>query len=89
MKQLTDLEYLRLSRSGKFLYKLKRFFLHSVPQAVINFFKRLWNVIKKFGLAIKNEAVDIWTTFRDGTWQTKVSYLIMGFGSIARGQILR
>lgn len=89
MKQLTDLEYLRLSRFGKFLYKLKRFFLHSVPQAVINFFKRLWNVIKKFGLAIKNEAVDIWTTFRDGTWQTKVSYLIMGFGSIARGQILR
>ena len=56
---------------------------------MINFFKRLWNVIKKFGLAIKNEAVDIWTTFRDGTWQTKVSYLIMGFGSIARGQILR
>ena len=89
MKQLTDLEYLRLSRFGKFLYKLKRFFLHSVPQAVINFFKRLWNVIKKFGLAIKNEAVDIWTTFRDGTWQTKVSYLVMGFGSIARGQILR
>ncbi len=88
MRNLTDLEYLRLSKPRKILYKVLHFFA-SIPKAILNFFKKIWSVIKKFGLKIKDEAVDIWTTFVKGSWQTKVSYLIMGFGNIARGQILR
>ena len=32
---------------------------------------------------------DIGTTFVRGDWKTRMSYLIMGFGQIARGQFLR
>ena len=64
-------------------------FLVSIPKAILKLFKKIWGVIKKFGIKVKDEAVDIWTTFVNGSWQTKVSYLVMGFGNIARGQILR
>lgn len=88
MTKLTDLEYLRLSRMRKLIYKILSFFA-SVPL----FFKSLglgiWNGIKKAGLGIKNEFADLVGTFVRGSWKTKISYVIMGFGNIARGQILR
>ena len=88
MANLTDLEYLRLSKPRKILYKVGHFFT-SIPGVLLRFFKKIWELIKKCGRGIRDEAKDIWTTFRDGSWQTKVSYLVMGFGNIARGQILR
>ena len=88
MANLTDLEYLRLSKRRKILYKVGHFFT-SIPGVLLRFFKKIWELIKKCGRGIRDEAKDIWTTFRDGSWQTKVSYLVMGFGNIARGQILR
>ena len=88
MTYLTDLEYLHLSRPKKILYKIKAFFC-SIPKKLKNFFIGIWTFLKKCGLAVKNEAVDIVQTFIRGSWQTKVSYLVMGFGNLARGQILR
>ena len=65
-------------------------------RTLIDIPKKLWNVCKKIGqffkkaaLSIANEVKDIWTTFVNGDWKTKLSYLVMGFGSIARGQVLR
>ncbi len=46
--------------------------------AIANFFKWLGSDLK-----------DIGTTFVKGDWKTKVSFLIMGFGSIMRKQFLR
>ena len=40
MAQLSDLEYLRLSKGSKFLYKLGRFFT-GIPRAVGNVFLKL------------------------------------------------
>ncbi len=88
MNVLSDLEYLRLSKPRKMLYRIASFFA-SIPKKILGFFKKVWELIKKCGRAIKNEAVDIWTTFVNGSWQTKVSFLVMGFGNLARGQILR
>ena len=88
MKQYSDLEFLRLSKWQKFLYKLTAFFV-GIPRAIANLFLGIWGFIKNAGLAVGRECKDIWTTFVNGDWKTKVSYLIMGFGSIARGQILR
>ena len=88
MKQYTDLEYLKLSRGQKLLYKIASFFC-SIPQKIKGLFVGLWNLIKGAGKAIGSEAADIWITFRDGDWKTKLSFLIMGFGNLARGQILR
>lgn len=55
--------------------------------------KGIWNGIKKLGLLIANilkgigaNLSDLAATFREGDWKTRVSYLIMGFGSFARGQ---
>ena len=51
MAQLSDLEYLRLSKGGKFLYKLGRFFT-GIPRAVGNVFLKLWELMKKGGVTV-------------------------------------
>ena len=88
MKLYSDLEYLGLSKGQKFLYNLKCFFA-AIPRwfakigiAIGRFFKNLF-------LGIGRELKDLVTTFIHGDWKTKVSYVFMGFGNIARGQILR
>ena len=88
MKRLNDLDYLKLNKASAFLYKLKLFFC-SVP----SYFKKLGLAIltlfKNCGLAIKDEFVDIITTFTKGNWAVKLSFLIFGFGNFYYGQILR
>lgn len=88
MRKYSDVEYLKLSKSKRFLYRFLSFFA-GIPGAV-------WGFIKKIGLAVKggvsavgNEFKDVFTTFKNGDWKTRLSYLIMGFGCLARGQILR
>ena len=88
MKKYSDLEYLRLSKGRKFLYKIARFFA-AIPVAIKNLILAIGRFIKNVFLTIGREAKDIFVTFKDGDWKTKVSYLVMGFGCIARGQILR
>ena len=85
---MNDLEYLKLSKWKKFLYRLKRFFL-GIPAAFIGLFTRIGGLLKKAALAVVDEGRDILTTFTQGDWKTKISYLVMGFGCLARGQILR
>ena len=53
-------------------------FFGKIGKAIANFFKKIGSELK-----------DIVTTFIYGDWKTKVSYVIMGFGNIARGQVLR
>ena len=88
MTTYSDLEFLKLSKGQKALYKLRRFFC-SIPGAIGRFFagigKGLWKGVK----AVGRECADIVSTFVHGDWKTKLSYLVMGFGCIARGQILR
>ena len=88
MKKYSDLEYLKLSKGERFKYKFLSFFA-AIPVAIGNLFKGIGGWFKKAGLSIANEAKDIWTTFVQGDWKTKLSFLIMGFGCLARGQILR
>ncbi len=88
MKQLSDLEFLKLSKGQKFGYKLGRFFT-GIPRAILNFFLKIWGFLKKCGVSIGRECADIVSTFIHGDWKTKTSFFIMGFGNLARGQILR
>ena len=88
MKKYTDLEYLKLSKGQKLLYRITSF-ICSIPQRFLGLFVALWNLLKTVGAAIGTEAADIWNTFVHGDWKTKISFLVMGFGNIARGQILR
>ena len=80
-----DLEYFKLSKPEKILRNVGNFFAR-LP-------KGIWNGIKKLGLfiaaivkGIGTSLKDLVTTFREGDWKTRLSYLVMGFGSCARGQ---
>ncbi len=88
MKKLTDLEYLKLNKLQAFWYNLKLFFC-AIPslfaklgRGIVQFFVNCW-------LAVKNSAVDIFTTFTKGNWAVKLSFFIFGFGNLYYGQILR
>ncbi|MBQ6959679.1 MAG: sugar ABC transporter permease [Clostridia bacterium] len=65
----------------------------SIVLGIPAFFKNLgltiWNAIKAAFSAIGKELADIGSTFVHGDWKTKISYVVMGFGCLARGQILR
>lgn len=88
MERLADLDYLRLNAFSKFLYNLKLFFF-GIPKWFLNLFKRIGGFFKSLGLKIADNVKDIGYTFVHGSWKTKVSFFIMGFGSITFGQVLR
>ena len=88
MKKYTDLEYLKLPKWNRFTYTLLCIICGILP-GIWNFIKKIGFAIVNFGKTVAAEFVDIYTTFREGDWKTRVSFLVMGFGSIARGQILR
>ena len=82
MKRYSDLEYLRLSKWNKFTYKLASFF-YAIPQALKNAGIGIGRFFKGVGVGIANEFKDIGSTFKNGDWKTKGSYLVMGLGSMA------
>ena len=88
MKRYSDLEFLRLTKGQKFLYKLTSFFA-SIPRAIANFFLAIGRFFKNLVVGIGKEFADVFLTFKNGDWKTRTSFLVMGFGSIARGQVLR
>lgn len=88
MQRLSDLQYLQLGRFKKIWYKICLFFC-AIPTWFVNLGKKIWRGIKKLGIGIANNFVDLYNTFAHGSWQTRVSGLIMGFGSAWRKQIGR
>ncbi len=88
MKKLNDLDYLKLSKFHAFWYKLALFFC-SIPIWFKNLGIKIWKGIKNCGLAIKDEVLDIVTTFTKGNFAVKISFLIFGFGNFYYGQIMR
>ena len=88
MKKLTTAEYSTLNIVQKLLYNIWRF-LCAIPTTAISIGKGAWKGIAGFFNGLGFEVVDTINTFRKGDWKTRVSFLIMGFGNISRGQILR
>ena len=88
MKQYTDLELLKLSKSKRAGYKFKLFFA-SIPGKFKNLFIKIGRFFKNLALGIVHWFRDLGLTFVHGDWKTKVSYFIMGFGNITRKQVLR
>ena len=88
MSKMTELEYLRLSKPRQLWHRLVSLIL-GIPGALVNLGKGIVSGVAKAFAAVKNEFLDIIRTFTRGRWQTRVSYVVMGFGSAARGQLLR
>ena len=88
MKRLSDLDYLKLNKWQAFWYKFVLFFC-AIPSALWKGILKLGGFFKKCGIGIKDEFVDIGTTFTKGNWAVKLSFFIFGFGNFYYGQILR
>lgn len=88
MKKLTDLEFLRLSKGQKLLYRIKAL-LCSIPHKLLSLLIAVGTFFKKTAVSVRDEIKNMIFIFTDGDWKTKVSYAVMGFGCIARGQIVR
>jgi len=88
MKRLSDLDYLKLNKWQAFWYNFGLFFC-AIPLFFKNIGLAIVNFFKKCGIGIKNEFVDIVTTFTAGNWAVKLSFFIFGFGNFFYGQILR
>ena len=58
MKQYSDLEFLKLSKGQKFLYKLRRFFV-SIPLGIAHFFMKLWTLLMQGVQALGRELKEI------------------------------
>jgi arabinogalactan oligomer/maltooligosaccharide transport system permease protein len=46
-------------------------------------------MISRFFRALGKDLKEIGLTFVEGDWATKLSFLIMGFGQLVRGQLVR
>lgn len=88
MKKLTDLQYLKLNWFQKLGYNLARFFA-SIPAWFAKLGVAIWNLIKNFGIWVKDDVVDTVRTFSKGDWAIKLSFVVMGLGNLVNGQILR
>jgi len=88
MKRLSDLDYLKLNKWQAFWYKFALFFC-AIPMFLWKGILKLGRFFKNCGIAIKDEFVDIGTTFSKGNWAVKLSFFIFGFGNLYYGQILR
>ncbi len=51
--------------------------------------KGIGATISSFFTWLANDIKEIGVTFKEGDWKTKVSFIIMGFAELLRGQILR
>ena len=88
MKKYSDLEYLRLPKWKRLLYTLVCV-ICGIPSGILNFFKKIGSAIANFFKTFVADLKDIGYTFKHGDWKTRTSFFVMGFGSIARGQVLR
>ncbi len=88
MQRYSDLEYLKLTKLQRFFYKFALFFV-SIPLWFKNLGIKIWEFLKKIGLFFYHDFLDLVNTFKNGDWKTRISYVIMGYGSFRRGQILR
>ena len=85
---ISDLQLLNLTKFQLFLYKLIHF-IKGIPGWIVSLLKTVGKLLKGLVAWIGNDLTDIVRTFKDGDFKTKLSFLIMGFGSLTRGQILR
>ena len=88
MKRINDLQYLKLNKFSAFMYDALMFFL-SIPGWIWGLICKIFSVIKTGLVWLKDEIVDIFTTFKRGNRSVRWSFLIFGLGNFHYGQKLR
>lgn len=85
---MVDLEYLKKNPIQKFFYRLGNFF-KGFPNAFVNFFRTIRRGICAFAMRIVSAFQEVYRAAKYGDWKTRMSFVVMGFGHIARKQFLR
>ena len=85
---MSDLDVLRLTKGQTFLYKLIHFF-KAIPGWFLKVFKAIGIFFVDLFVSIKDDIVDSINIFKNGDYKTKLSFFVMGFGHLTRGQILK
>ena len=82
------IDYVQLNPFQKFGYNFVKFF-KALPGNIKKFFCAIGRFFKKLFLGIGKGVAGYFTRFVKGDWATKISYIIMGFGNMVRGQIIK
>lgn len=82
------IDYVQLNPFQKFFYNLKEFFVN-LPKNLARFFKFIGLKIVAFFIGIGRAFKFYGVSFAKGDWSTKISYVIMGFGVMVKGQIIK
>ena len=82
------IDYVQLNPFQKIWYNLKTFFI-ALPGNIVKIFKAIGRFFKKLGIGIGKGVAGYFSRFVKGDWATKLSYIIMGFGNMMKGQIIK
>ena len=88
MSKINDLEYFKLNKFQKIWYKTLNF-LSLIPKKIKGLFIYIFNWIKTGFKRILSDIKQYFIFFVKGDIKNKISYFIMGFSHLCRGQILR
>ena len=80
------LDYVQMTRGQKIAYNIKSFFT-GIPGAIAGFFAAIGRLLKKLFTTIGKGFKGYGSRFVKGDIGTKLSYVIMGAGSMLHGQI--
>ena len=82
------IDYVQLNPFEKFWYNFKNFIV-ALPGNLKKIFCAIGRFFKNFGIGIGKGVAGYFTRFVKGDWATKLSYIIMGFGNMLRGQLVK
>lgn len=85
---MADLEYLKMTSSRRFLYRTGRM-LKKAPKAALRGAVEIPLRLKSGIRGLFDGVSELFYGFRDGDAKTRISYFLMGFGLLLRGQIAR
>jgi arabinogalactan oligomer/maltooligosaccharide transport system permease protein len=88
MKEISYLEYQGLSTGQRFVYNLKKFF-NAIGAFFVRAGKAIGGAVKAFVFGVVFGIRDLVLDLIQGSWRTKLSFIIMGFGNLTCGQIVR
>ena len=82
------IDYVQLNPFQKLWFNFKNFIL-ALPANLLKLLKIIGGFFAKLGIGFGKGVADYFVRFIKGDWATKISYVIMGFGNMVRGQIIK
>lgn len=82
------IDYMQLNPFQRFWYNFSNA-MKAFPGKLKNFFVAIGVLIVKFFKGIGKAVVGYVSRFIKGDWAVKISYIIMGFGNMVKGQIIK